>query len=208
MLRAAQSSTLGPEGRHRPAAPAVTRGCESVAAASRTVLHGAGARGSTAGWPTGRRPMGACLRAEHPVGGAAHPGRATVEDVRVDHRRAQVPMPEQLQDGADVLPVFQQVRRERVRGPGRRATEPRPPAPPDRGTGAHIGPGSGWTATFPSTAGNLADDEHGGAPTALRQRHIRDGSARARADYGAASGCDGQLTRSALVRQVSRSIQR
>jgi hypothetical protein len=39
---------------------------------------------------------------------------APVQDVRVDHRRAHVGVPEQLLDGPDVVPGLQQVRRERV----------------------------------------------------------------------------------------------
>ena len=58
--------------------------------------------------------MGACLRAEHPVGGAAHRGRATVEDVRVDQRRDDIAVPEEFLNPADVVPVFEKVGRERV----------------------------------------------------------------------------------------------
>ena len=59
--------------------------------------------------------MGACLRAEHAVGGAAHPGRATVEDVCVDHRRGDVAVPEEFLNRADVVPVFEQVSRDEWR---------------------------------------------------------------------------------------------
>ena len=58
--------------------------------------------------------MGACLRAEHAVGGAAHGGRATVDDVGVDHRRGNIAVAQKLLNGADVVPVFEQVGRERV----------------------------------------------------------------------------------------------
>ena len=58
--------------------------------------------------------MGATLRAAHPVGGAAHPGRAAVEDVGVDHRRGDVAVPEEFFSRADVVPVLEQVGRERV----------------------------------------------------------------------------------------------
>ena len=40
--------------------------------------------------------MGATLRPEHPVGGTAHPGRATVEDARVDHRGGDMAVPEEF----------------------------------------------------------------------------------------------------------------
>ena len=58
--------------------------------------------------------MGACIRGEDPVAGAAHRGRATVEDVRMDHRRGDVAVPEEFLNRADVVPVFEQVGRERV----------------------------------------------------------------------------------------------
>ena len=48
------------------------------------------------------------------VGGAADSPAAAVEDVGVDHRRLQVPMAEQLLDGADVVAVLQQVGGEAV----------------------------------------------------------------------------------------------
>ena len=55
-----------------------------------------------------------CLRAEHPVGRAAHGGRAPVEDVGVDHRRRDVAVAEEFLHGADVVAVFEQVGRERM----------------------------------------------------------------------------------------------
>ena len=122
-LRAAQPSTPGPEGGRQPAAPAVTPGCELVASSSRNVLEGAGARGSTAGRLTGRRPMGACLRGEDAVGGAAHASRATVEAVRVDHRRRDVAVAEGLLNGTDVVPVREPDAWRRNEGPRGRAED-------------------------------------------------------------------------------------
>lgn len=58
--------------------------------------------------------MGASLRPEHPVGWAAHRGRATVEDVRVDHCRGDVAVPDEFLNRADVVLVFEQAGRERV----------------------------------------------------------------------------------------------
>ena len=58
--------------------------------------------------------MGATRRAEHPVGGAARPGRAAVDDVRVDHRGGDVAVPEEFLNRADVVAVFEEVGRERV----------------------------------------------------------------------------------------------
>ena len=99
---------------YRLTAPIVVRGSGASASSCRAVLHGASARTSTAAWTTGRTPMGACLCAEHSVGGAAHRGRATVEDVRVDHRGGDVAVPANFLNRADVVPVFKQVGRERV----------------------------------------------------------------------------------------------
>ena len=58
--------------------------------------------------------MRACLRAEHAVGRAADSGRAPVEDVGVDHRRGDIAVAQEFLNGADVVPVFEQVGRERV----------------------------------------------------------------------------------------------
>ena len=49
---------------------------------------------------------------EETVRGTSHPVRTTVEDVGVDHRRADVPVAEQFLHRADVVPVFEQVRGE------------------------------------------------------------------------------------------------
>ena len=40
--------------------------------------------------------------------------RTSLKDVCVHHRRAQILMPQQLLDGADIVPRFQQVRGERM----------------------------------------------------------------------------------------------
>ena len=48
------------------------------------------------------------------VGRAYDPVPATVQDMRVDHRRAHVGMAQQLLDGADVVAVRQQLRRKRM----------------------------------------------------------------------------------------------
>ena len=45
---------------------------------------------------------------------ASHPGRATVEDVRVDLRRRDVAMAQELLHGADIAAVFEQMRGERM----------------------------------------------------------------------------------------------
>src|ERR1051326_2949528 len=57
--------------------------------------------------------------ARHPlarkkISRALHSKPSPVEDVRVDHRRADIPMPEELLHRADVVAGFQQVGRERV----------------------------------------------------------------------------------------------
>src|SRR5215470_16872478 len=48
------------------------------------------------------------------VGRARHARGPAVEHVRVDHRRADVVVSQELLDGADVAPVLEQVRGERV----------------------------------------------------------------------------------------------
>ena len=60
-------------------------------------------------------------RAKNETGGfsraidwAADPQRSPIENVQIDHRGADVAMPEQLLHGPDVVAVFQQMRRERV----------------------------------------------------------------------------------------------
>ncbi len=59
-----------------------------------------------------------CAAADHPaeqsVGWASHSRHADVQHVGVNHRRRHVRVAEQLLHRADVLPVFQQVRGERV----------------------------------------------------------------------------------------------
>jgi hypothetical protein len=52
--------------------------------------------------------------AEEPVQRASDGGGAAVQDMRVDHGRGDVLMAEQLLDRADVVAVFEKVRRERV----------------------------------------------------------------------------------------------
>ena len=91
----------------------LTRGFGWFTGRSSAVLHGASAQRSTAETATGRAPIGASLRAEHPVGGAADGGGGTV-DVRVDHRRGDIAVTEELLNGPDVVAVFEQVGRERV----------------------------------------------------------------------------------------------
>ena len=53
-------------------------------------------------------------RIEEPVRGASHSRRPPVEHVRVDLCRADIPVPEELLNGADVVPVLEEMRRERV----------------------------------------------------------------------------------------------
>ena len=45
------------------------------------------------------------------IEGTVHPLAASVKDMRVDHRRADIPIPEQFLNRTDVVAVFQQVRR-------------------------------------------------------------------------------------------------
>ena len=45
---------------------------------------------------------------------AAHGKRASIEHVRIDHRRTDVGVPEQLLHRTDAVTVFEQVRRERM----------------------------------------------------------------------------------------------
>jgi hypothetical protein len=44
-----------------------------------------------------------------PVDGAVHAERTAIEHVRVDHRRADVRVPEQLLHGSDVVAILEQV---------------------------------------------------------------------------------------------------
>ena len=53
-------------------------------------------------------------RIQHAVQRAAHAGRATVQDVRVDLRRRHVTVTQEFLDGPDVAAVLEQVRCERV----------------------------------------------------------------------------------------------
>src|SRR6478672_10380798 len=53
-------------------------------------------------------------RGTEAVGGAFDAAAAAVEDVRVDHRGADVAMPEQLLDGPDVVAGFEQMGGEAV----------------------------------------------------------------------------------------------
>jgi hypothetical protein len=46
-----------------------------------------------------------------PVDRAAHAERTTIEHVRVDHRRADIRVPEQLLHGPNVVSILEQVRR-------------------------------------------------------------------------------------------------
>src|SRR5437763_2180085 len=57
---------------------------------------------------------------------ADHPATTTVEDMGVDHRRADVDMPEQFLHGADIVARFEQMGRKGVtqRVRGRRFREP------------------------------------------------------------------------------------
>src|SRR5688572_1955527 len=87
---------------------------------------------------------------QKPVDGAPDGGGSPVEDMRVDHRRGDVAVAEQLLDCADVVAVFKEMRGKRVTegvtarvlgDPGRAdsATHralPRPPPPPSRPDGA------------------------------------------------------------------------
>ena len=66
-----------------------------------------------AGAVRGRRRLAARVRhGPHPAGSYGPP--ALVEDVRVDHRRLHVRVAQQFLHGADVVAVFEQVRREAV----------------------------------------------------------------------------------------------
>ena len=69
------------------------------------------------------------ITGRHPAGRTSDCGRLAVEDVRVDHRRADVTIAQQLLDGPDVAPVLEEVGVERVtEGMGRCALgEPQPP---------------------------------------------------------------------------------
>ena len=60
-----------------------------------------------------QQDMGAS-RIEEPVRGASHACRPPVEHVRVDLCGADIPVPEELLNGADVVPVLEEMRRERV----------------------------------------------------------------------------------------------
>lgn len=51
---------------------------------------------------------------EHPIGWAAHSGGAPVQHVRIDHRRADIVVAEELLNGADVVAVLEEVRGEGV----------------------------------------------------------------------------------------------
>ena len=51
-------------------------------------------------------------RVGHVVDRTPDPGWPSVQDVRVDLRRGDVSVPEQLLNGTDVVPVFEQMRRE------------------------------------------------------------------------------------------------
>src|SRR5262245_36221587 len=53
-------------------------------------------------------------RSQDAVRRAQDAATAAVEHVRVDHRRRDIAMPEQLLDGADVVPSLEQMRREAV----------------------------------------------------------------------------------------------
>jgi hypothetical protein len=55
-------------------------------------------------------PSGSCW--QHAVSRTPHARRTTIEDVGVDHRRAQIPMAQQFLNGADVVTVLKKVRRE------------------------------------------------------------------------------------------------
>lgn len=49
-------------------------------------------------------------RAEEPIGWAADSPAAPVEHMGVDHRRADVPVPQKFLDRPDLLAVFQEMR--------------------------------------------------------------------------------------------------
>lgn len=57
-------------------------------------------------------PASSCR--EHPVDGTPDGSGATIEDMRVDHRRGDIAVSEQLLYGADVITVLQEVRGERT----------------------------------------------------------------------------------------------
>ena len=60
------------------------------------------------------QPGTGASRIEEPVRGASHSRRPPVEHVRVDLCGADIPVPEELLNGADVVPVLEQVGREGV----------------------------------------------------------------------------------------------
>ena len=63
-----------------------------------------------------------------PVHGAPHAEPSTIEDVRVNHRRAHVPVPQEFLYCPDVIPILQEVRRKGM--PKRVAAHPlRDPRP-------------------------------------------------------------------------------
>lgn len=66
--------------------------------------------------PSGYQPAASsCSQIEQPVGRAPHPAGPTVEDVRLDLGRADIPVTEELLHGADVVVVLEEVGGEGVR---------------------------------------------------------------------------------------------
>ena len=74
-------------------------------------LSAAPAKGRPGGRPNSGRGLGIKAKA---VGGAQYAVPAAVEDMRVDHRRADVAVAQQFLDGPDVVAVLEQVRGEGV----------------------------------------------------------------------------------------------
>ena len=77
---------------------------------------------------TDYRELDIGLASDHPlpVEGTPHATSAAVQHVRIDHRRADIAMPQQLLDRPDVIPGLEQMRRKRVpkRVTGRRLCQP------------------------------------------------------------------------------------
>jgi hypothetical protein len=120
--------------------------CDARSQRDRMPRRGSSAGGSlrtTCGpMRTVRDVVDGCRCCSHPsmrqsrcIDGTSNTERAAIQHMRIDHRRADVRMSEQLLHRSNVVPVFQQVCRERMRGTcGSRPawSHPRggPPRPP------------------------------------------------------------------------------
>src|SRR5688572_24176456 len=105
--------TWSPRGARRISRPLAAGGRDTSRAALRLALIFFATRPvipPAAGGVTGERTRSRRQEVER----APHPAAAAVEDVRVDHGRRDVAVPEQLLDGPDVVAGLEQVGRERV----------------------------------------------------------------------------------------------